>query len=394
MISVAEALTRVLDLVEPLPAEAVPLSESAGRVLAQDAVAQRAQPPFAASSMDGYAVATEVHAGQVLHVIGQARAGEAFEGRLGPGEALRIFTGAPIPAGAIRVVMQEDVLREGDRITLGAGIGPRNNIRPAGADFAAGHRMAAPRRLRPADLALLGAMNVARPLVARRPEVALIATGDELIMPGEIPGPDQIVASNLFALKAMAEVEGARVRLLPIARDTEAALSDVLDLAAGADVIVTIGGASVGEHDLVARVTEAKGATRAFHRIALRPGKPLMSGRLGDAAFLGLPGNPVSAIVCGHLFLLPMLRKLQGLPAPEPKTLRATLAEDLEPNGVRSHYMRARLLPGEDGLPRITAQPDQDSAMLVTLTQSDALLVRPAGDPARSRGEIVDYIPI
>lgn len=394
MISVAEALTRVLDLVTPLPPEPVPLAQAAGRVLAEDAVASRAQPPFAASAMDGYAVADAVHEGQILQVVGLSRAGEAFAGRVASGEAVRIFTGAPVPEGATRVVLQEDVTREGDRITLGGSIEANSNIRAAGSDFGPGQRMAAPRRLRAADLALLAAMNVARPRVARQPEIALIATGDELVMPGETPGPDQITASNLFAIMALAEAEGARVRILPIARDSEAALSEVIDLAKGADVIVTIGGASVGEHDLVARVTEAKGMARAFHRIALRPGKPLMSGRLGEAAFLALPGNPVSAIICAQLFLLPMLRKLQGLPHPEPVLLPARLAEDLPPNGARSHYMRAQLTPSATGLPEITVQPHQDSAMLVVLTQSDALLVRPAQDPARSKGDILDYIPL
>ncbi|MFN3293281.1 MAG: molybdopterin molybdotransferase MoeA [Gemmobacter sp.] len=393
MIPVAEALARVLALAKPLPAEAVPLAQAAGRVLAADALALRDQPPFAAAAMDGYAVAGEVRPGQVLRVTGTAQAGAAFAGRVGAGEAVRIFTGAPVPEGTTRIVIQEDVVRDGDRITLQEGLDAGPHVRPRGFDFAAGYRHAAPRRLKPADLALLAAMNCAAPVCARRPELALIATGDELVMPGEAPGPDQIVASNLFALKAMAEAEGARVRLLPIARDTEAALAEVLALAEGADVVATIGGASVGDHDLVARVAGARGLERAFYKIAMRPGKPLMAGRLGNAVMLGLPGNPVSAIVCGHLFLLPLLRALQGLPDPGPTLRRARLARDLGPNGPRAHYMRAKLTPAE-GLPRIDPFAGQDSALLVPLAAADALLVRPIGEGPRAAGDEVDYIPL
>lgn len=391
MIPVAEALARVLALARPLPPEPVPLAGAAGRVLAADAVARRAQPPFDASAMDGYAVQGPVRPGQVFRVIGTAQAGASHPGPVGPGEALRIFTGAPVPPGADRVLIQEDVTRDGDRITLGDTLDQGTNIRPAGNDFAAGHRLAAPRRLRPADLALLAAMNCPAPLCARQPVVALIATGDELVMPGTAPGPDQIVASNLFALKAMAEAEGARARLLPIARDTEAALAQVLALAEGADVVVTIGGASVGDHDLVGRVAGAMGLERSFYKIAMRPGKPLMAGRLGSAVMLGLPGNPVSAIVCGHLFLVPLLRALQGVPDPAPTLRRAVLACDLPPNGPRAHYMRATLTIA-DGLPRITPFAAQDSSLLVPLAGADALLVRPMGEAARAAGDTVEYI--
>ncbi|WP_028029963.1 molybdopterin molybdotransferase MoeA [Gemmobacter nectariphilus] len=393
MIPVAEALARILSLAGPLGTETVPLSQASGRVLAADAVARRAQPPFAASAMDGYALADPPAPGQVYRVIGTAQAGAAYGGSVGPGQAVRIFTGAPVPQGATNVVIQEDVTRDGARIIIAETLGDGPNIRPAGADFAAGHRLAAPRRLRPADLALLAAMNCSDLTVTRRPEVAFIATGDELVMPGEVPGPDQIVASNIFALKAMAEAEGARARILPIARDSEAALAQMLDMARGADVIVTIGGASVGDHDLVAKVAAASGMQRAFHKIAMRPGKPLMSGRLGDAVMLGLPGNPVSAIVCGHLFLLPLLRALQGLPDPAPRPLQARLACDVPANGQRAHYMRASLAQG-DGLPLIDPFPDQDSGRLTPLAEASALLIRPVGDPARLAGTPVDYFPL
>mgnify|MGYP001764920222 CR=1 FL=1 len=391
MISVEEALARVTALAPVLPCETVMLATAAGRVMAEPAIARLTQPPFAASAMDGYAVANPVRPGDRLAVTGISAAGHAFSGRVGPGEAVRIFTGAPVPEGATRVVIQEDVTAEGRTILLGAGLDGATNIRPMGQDFRAGDSLP-PRRLRPADLALLAAMNIDRVTVRRRPVVALIATGDELVMPGETPRPDQIIASNGFALKAMAEAEGAEVRMLPIARDTEAELATVFGLAEGADLIVTIGGASVGDHDLVGKVAGDLGLERAFYKVAMRPGKPLMAGRMMGAAMLGLPGNPVSAIVCGHLFLLPLIRAMLGL-SPAHPLRRATLGADVDANGSRTHYMRARLSPGP-GLPAITPFDRQDSALLSILSQADALLVRPIGDGPRGPGTEVDYLPI
>lgn len=394
MISIDEALAKVFALVAPLGAERATLAEAAGRVLAEDVAARRDQPPFDASAMDGYAIqGRDAGPGASFRVIGEAGAGHRFEGRLGTGEAVRIFTGAPVPEGADRVVIQEDVGRAGDIITLGDRLDAGTNIRPRGGDFSAGDRVVAPRRLKPADLALLAAMNIAEVPVVRRPVVAFIATGDELGMPGEEPGPDQIIASNAFALKAMAEAEGAEARLLPIARDTEAELRLVLEMAAGADLVVTIGGASVGDHDLVGKVAGQMGLERAFYKIAMRPGKPLMAGTLAKAPMLGLPGNPVSAIVCAHLFMLPMLRAMLGLGARPATALRAVLAEDVGANGPRTHFMRARLAPG-DGLPRIAPFGRQDSSLLVILTEADALLIRPLGDAARAAGTEVDYLPL
>jgi molybdopterin molybdotransferase len=393
MITVEEALRRCFALVTPLPAETVPLRHAAGRVLAQPTKARLTQPPFDASAMDGYALGRTADAGATFTVIGEAGAGHGFAGRLAPDEATRIFTGAPVPEGAATIAIQEDVQAEGNRITLTAPARAGANIRARGQDFAEGDTLTAPRRLSSKDLALLAAMNIPTVEVARRPTVALIATGDELVMPGEAPGPDQIVASNLFALEAMARAEGADVRMLPIARDTEDDLRQVFQLAEGADLVVTIGGASVGDHDLVGKVAADMGLDRAFWKIAMRPGKPLMAGRLGASLMLGLPGNPVSAIVCGHLFLLPMLRAMQGLPPAPPQTQRAVLAEDVGPAGPRVHYMRARLAAGE-ALPRITPFVAQDSALLRILTEADALLVRPLGDGPRKAGEVVDYLPL
>jgi len=389
MISVEEALARCLALCSRLPSETVPLAEAGGRWMSAPAVATRDQPPFAASAMDGYAVQGDPGPDDNFLVIGEAGAGHAFDGQVGSGQAVRIFTGAPVPQGATRVIIQEDVVRIDDRIILKEGLDAGSHIRPLGQDFRAGDRLS-PRRLRPNDLALLAAMNIPAVEATRKPVVALIATGDELVMPGEDPRPDQIIASNSFALKALVEAAGGHARLLPIARDTEAELATVLGLTEGADLIVTIGGASVGDHDLVGKVA---GLEHSFWKLALRPGKPLMAGRLNGVPMLGLPGNPVSAIVCGHLFLMPMVRAMLGDPAPLPQSRKARLTIDLPDNGPRAHYMRARLTP-TDGLPDIAPFDRQDSALLSILGQADALLIRPINAPACRAGDTVHYLPI
>lgn len=394
MISVEEALSACLALARPTPVETVPLAQAAGRILAQPVTARRDQPPFAASAMDGYAVQTaDAVPGARLTVVGEAPAGAAWTGTLTPGQALRIFTGAPVPKGADRIVLQEDVTREGDTITLGENLDAAPHIRPAGADFRTGQVLTAPRRLSPADIALCASMNVPDLPVHRRIDVALIATGDELVSPGETPGPDQIVASNTYGLKALIEAEGGIARLLPIARDTHDSLEQVLHLARGADLIVTVGGASVGDHDLVGAVAASMGLERAFYKVAMRPGKPLMAGRLGEAALLGLPGNPVSAMVCGEVFLVPLLRAFMGL-APGPRRrLHARLGAAMPANGPREHYMRATLTDGPD-LPVLTAFDRQDSALLTVLSEADVLLVRPIAQEALPEGALVEYLPL
>ncbi|KMW56668.1 Molybdopterin biosynthesis protein MoeA [Candidatus Rhodobacter oscarellae] len=386
MISVDEALTALFALVEPLDAEIVPLAQANGRVLARPVAARRDQPPFAASAMDGYAV---IDGSGPFTVIGESAAGHGFGGAVGLGEAVRIFTGAPVPGGANRVIIQEDVTRDGDTITLRENMDTAPYIRPAGGDFAAGAEIAPPRLLRPSDLAMLAAMNVSEVPVTRRPTVAIIATGDELVMPGEDPGPDQIIASNAVGLAAMVAETGGLPRVLPIARDNAPSLRTAFEIAQGADLIVTIGGASVGDHDLVAPVAEALGMERAFYKIAMRPGKPLMAGRIGQSAMIGLPGNPVSSLVCGTIFVLPMLRAMLGLgehPAPRQ---RAELAVDIGPNGPREHYMRARLT--HEG---IAPFERQDSSLLSVLGDANALLIRPVKDGTRRSGDAVEYVPI
>lgn len=390
MISVEAALADLFALVRPLAVETVPLAQAAGRVLAQDLSARRSQPPFAASAMDGYAViGAEIHPGAQFTVIGEAAAGHRYDGHVGPGQAVRIFTGAPVPTGADFVVLQEDVARDGSQITLTGNIGSNGNIRAAGGDFNQGDIISAPRLLTASDVALLASMNFAEVPVTRRPNIALISTGDELVMPGETPGPDQIIASNTFGLKAQLEAAGAKARILPIARDTKTSLKLAFDLARDADLIVTIGGASVGDHDLVAPVAEELGMQRAFYKVAMRPGKPLMAGRLDNAMMVGLPGNPVSAMVCGAVFLIPVVRAMLGLPALAAQLHTAPLAFDLEVNGPRQHYMRAVLAEGA-----LQVFDNQDSAMLSVLSQANALVLRPIGDPARSAGDSVNYIAL
>ncbi|MAQ46046.1 MAG: molybdopterin molybdenumtransferase MoeA [Confluentimicrobium sp.] len=390
MITVAEARARILALLTPLPAEPVALRDAAGRVLAEDIVARRDQPPFAASAMDGYAVSdADARPGDQFDVIGEAAAGAGFSGSVTPGEAVRIFTGAPVPAGAHRVVMQEDVTRDGNRITLTDALDAGMNIRPAGGDFKCGDRITAPLRLGPAQLALTAAMNTPVVQVARRPVVAIMATGDELVMPGEPPGPDQIIASNSFALRAMCEAEGAEVRLLPIARDTRESLETAFDLARGADLLLTSGGASVGAHDLVGPVAEALGMERAFYKVLMRPGKPLMAGKLGDMVVVGLPGNPVASIVCAQIFILPALRAMQGLSGDAPPEDTAPLAAPVGPNGPREHYMRAQL--GPEG---VEIFDRQDSSLLSVLGAANVLVRRDAHDRARAAGETVRILHI
>ncbi|MCB1364045.1 MAG: molybdopterin molybdotransferase MoeA [Rhodobacteraceae bacterium] len=390
MITVSEARSRLFDLISPVPAEDVPLIGAAGRVLARDVVARRDQPPFSASSMDGYALkAVEVEAHAMFRIVGESAAGHRFAGSVGPGQAVRIFTGAPMPEGADFVVMQENVERKGDVITLADAPGTKDNVRRAGVDFTSGATVDAPRVLRPEDIALLAAMNIASVPVARKPVVALISTGDELVMPGDDPGPDQIIASNTFGLKAMLDNLGAEARMLPIAQDTEASLRTAFALAEGADMVVTIGGASVGDHDLVGRVAGDLGLERSFYKILMQPGKPLMAGRLGGAAMVGLPGNPVSAMVCGYIFLAPMIRAMLGLGKAQPRLHQGVLAAAIGPNGPREHYLRARIDGG-----KVAAFDNQDSSLLSVLAQADALLVRPPDDPAREAGETVSYLPI
>lgn len=395
LISVEEALARVLaTVVAPVEAESVDLAEAGSRTLASDLASLRTQPPFAASAMDGYAVrAIDVASVPAsLVVVGRSVAGCGFAGTVARGEAVRIFTGAPIPDGADTVVIQEDTDGGETTVAVRESVGSGRFVRPAGLDFRHGDRLLeAGQRLDARRLGLAAAMNHGRLPVRRRPRVAILATGDELVRPGENAGPDQIVASNPYALARLAERAGAEVIDLGIAGDTLADLDRALGEAerSRADLLVTLGGASVGDHDLVQSALMRRGLTLGFWRVALRPGKPLMHGRLGDLILLGLPGNPVSSIVCGILFVVPAIRALLGDPtAGDDPGEAMTLGADLPANDRRQDYLRARLARSPEGRAIVTAQTRQDSSMLAVLAGSDALIVRAPGAPAARTGDL------
>lgn len=395
LLSVADALARILAGAERLGEERVPLRAAAGRTLAAPLAALRTQPPFDCSSMDGYAVrAAEVAAGRRFRVIGASAAGAGFPGTVGPGETVRIFTGAPLPAGADAVLAQEDASRDGESVSFTEVAKPGKFVRRAGLDFRAGEvLLPAGRKIGGREIALAAAMGFGEVPVARRPRVALLATGDELVPPGTAPGPDQIPSSNLPALAVMAEAEGAAAIDLGIARDTPEALLDALERAqqSAADVLVTLGGASVGEHDLVRETLTGAGMSLDFWRIAMRPGRPMMHGAVAGMRFLGLPGNPVAAIVCAQLFLRPLLRALQGRSDAEGAPVFAVLASDLPVNDHRQDYLRARRARSSDGL-TVTPMPMQDSSMLRALAEADCLIVRPPNAPPARAGERVEIL--
>lgn len=390
MISVNEALDALFALTNPLDIETIPLLAASGRVLGVSAVAERDQPPFAASAMDGYAVnSTGAVSGATFQVIGESAAGHGYYALVPAGACVRIFTGAPVPEGCDRILIQEDVHRSGNTITLKENLDPKYYVRAKGFDYACGETFDAPKLLGPNDLALLAAMNMPRVQVYRKPIVALISTGDELVMPGEKLNPDQIIVSNTFGLTAMLRDSGADVRVLPIARDNLQSLEQAFSLADGADIVVTIGGASVGDHDLVAAAAEKYGVQREFYKVAMRPGKPLMAGRLGDAMMIGLPGNPVSAMVCGQIFLTPVVRALQGLPKKATPRFSAKLSHSIEQNGGREHYMRAVY---DNGMVHVFER--QDSALLSVMAASNALIVRaPHAGPLDAGSEVEVILP-
>jgi len=394
MITVEEALKRVLASAEtPLEEEKVTLEKAYGRVLVHDIKALRTQPPFPNSAMDGYALRAADTASPpvTLAVIGESAAGRAFKGALRSGEAVRIFTGAPTPDGADAIVIQEDVSREGERIRLSAAAPAGDNLRPAGMDFRQGEAlMTAGRRLTPRDVALAAAANHTALPVRRRARVAILATGDELVPPGGSLGPSQIVASNNFAVAGVVEACGGVAIDLGIAVDELGALKTALAQAreARADVLVTLGGASVGDYDLVQQALIASGMELGFWRIAMRPGKPLMHGRLGAMRVLGLPGNPTSSMVCAILFLRPLLRALHGEPdAGADPSQPARLAVDLGANGIRQDYMRASLARGAEGVLVAAPAADQDSSLVKTMARADGLIIRPPHAAPAKAGE-------
>jgi molybdopterin molybdotransferase len=388
---VADALAAVLAGAGPLPEEMVSLDAAHHRVLARDVAALRTQPPQAMSAMDGYAVrsadASAVTAR--LKVIGEVAAGRPFEKPLGAGEAVRIFTGGVIPQGADAVVIQEDTAVDGTHIAIKEAAIAGRHIRPAGIDFRKGDVLLAKgTHLADRDLSLAAGMNYPELAVCRRPRVALLATGDELVMPGSTPGPGQIVYSNGYALRALARAEGAETIDLGIAADTVEATTSGIRRAreAGADVLITTGGASVGDHDLVKQSLEAEGVAMAFWRIAMRPGKPMMHGRLGTMRVIGLPGNPVSSYVCGFLFLVPLIRALSGRAEIQHVSETALLGRDVVANDLREDYLRARLETRADGTLIATPVNHQDSSLLGNLAAARALVIRAPFAPAAAAG--------
>ncbi|WP_158670476.1 molybdopterin molybdotransferase MoeA [Bradyrhizobium guangdongense] len=391
LMPVSDALAAVLAGAEPLPEEMVSLNEAYHRVLARDIAARRTQPPEAMSAMDGYAVraadAATIDSG--LTVIGEVAAGRPFAGRIGPGEAVRIFTGGVIPDGADAVVIQEDTVAEGKRITIREAAIPGRHIRPAGVDFSEGDVLLRKgTRLTERDLALAAAMNYPQLAVCRRPKVAILATGDELVLPGTTPGRGQIVYSNGYALHALARSEGAETIDLGVAADTLEATSAGIRRArdSGADILITTGGASVGDHDLVQQALEGEGIAMAFWKIAIRPGKPMMHGRLGAMRVIGLPGNPVSSYVCAFLFMVPLIRALSGRSVIHHHRERAVLGRDLGANDQREDYLRARLETGGDGTLVALPVSHQDSSLLANLAAAQVLLVRAPFAPKAEAG--------
>jgi molybdopterin molybdotransferase len=388
LLPVADALARVLDGVEVLPAQSLPLAQSCGRVLALDLAARRSQPPAAVSAMDGYAVraADVVRAPTELLVIGEVAAGRPFAGTVGPRQAARIFTGGVLPAGADTVVIQEKAERRGQNVVITAPASGGTNVRPEALDFAHGQIILRKgRRLTDRDVALAASMNYPLVPVVRQPKVAILGTGDELVAPGTDPGPGQIVYSNGFALAALAHRQGAEVQDFGVVADDINSIVAAINRMRqwGADVLVTTGGASVGDHDLVGRALAAEGMTLAFWKIALRPGRPMMHGRLGSSRVLGLPGNPVSSYVCACLFLVPLIWALLGHADPSPPTEWALLGGDVKANDERTDYLRAGLQRRGDGTLIATPFPLQDSAMMVALANADCLVVRePYARPA------------
>ncbi len=397
-LTVEEALAQVLAGAAPLAGtRTLDLLAALDAILAEPVVARLTQPPFAASAMDGYAVrASDVaRAPARLRVIGSSAAGHGFAGTVGAGEAVRIFTGAPVPSGADGIAIQENSSVDGNIVTIHAAVCDADHIRPRGGDFGAGDVLiAAGQKLAARHLTLAAAAGHSHLVVRRRPKVAILATGDELVSPGTQPSRDQIVCSNPYGVAAMVRTAGGDPLLLGIARDTRESLMEKIAQAADADVLVTLGGASVGDHDLVGPVLAARGMDLAFWKIAMRPGKPMMFGMLGAQRVLGLPGNPVSSLITARLFLVPLVAALAGHPVAAFATQKAPLAVPVSANGPRAHYMRGRWVTRAGGQRVVAPIENQDSSLLAPLATADVLIVRPIGAPAVPAGEPVAILTI
>jgi molybdopterin molybdotransferase len=396
MISVIEARAKVLAGIRPLAAEMVGLDQALGRVLAADLAARVSHPPLAVSAMDGYALRA-ADLGVVparLRLVGEAAAGKPFAGLVGVGQAVRIFTGAAVPQGADAVVMQEDTRREADEVVIEVQVPQGRHIRATGLDFSAGDvLLRAGQVLNARAIGLAAAMNIPWLALRRRPKVAVLSTGDEIAMPGDPLGPAMIVGSNGPGLCAMIRELGGDPLHLGIAADSRDSLDAMIRAARGCDLLVTTGGASVGDYDLVQDALRGAGMRLDFYKVAMRPGKPLMFGDLGGVPVLGLPGNPVSAMVCATLFLAPMMAALQGL-EPGPAELSARLGRDVGPNDQREDYLRGSLHHDADGSLVATPFLQQDSAVISALAQADCLVIREPQAPAAKAGSTVRVVAL
>ncbi|NCV17917.1 MAG: molybdopterin molybdenumtransferase MoeA [Rhodobacterales bacterium] len=371
--------------------ETVELKKCLGRVLAKPLESTRSNPPFPSSAMDGYAInKANLKSGAEFKVIGESAAGHSYPKKINKNEAVRIFTGSRVPDGANLVLMQEDVEADKKFIIVKENFDKKSNIRLEGSDFSKGYKVKTPLILGAKEISLLAAMNFAHLSVRKKPTVAIISTGDELVFPGESPKPDQIIASNAYGIAALCEECGAEPRILPIAQDNLKSIEYIIGLAQDADLIITIGGASVGKYDLINEATNNFGVDKSFHKVAMRPGKPLMAGKLNETALVGLPGNPVSALVCGYVFIRPLIQAMLGLEKKSAPRLIAPCSTSLPKNGPREHYMRAVLLPNG----YLEPVENQDSARLALLYDADALLIRAAHAEAIPAKTQCEYIKI
>ena len=391
MISVTEALEKLFLIAKVTPVETVELKKCLGRVLAKPLESTRSNPPFPSSAMDGYAInKANLKSGAEFKVIGESAAGHSYPKKINKNEAVRIFTGSRVPDGANLVLMQEDVEADKKFIIVKENFDKKSNIRLEGSDFSKGYKVKTPLILGAKEISLLAAMNFAHLSVRKKPTVAIISTGDELVFPGESPKPDQIIASNAYGIAALCKECGAEPRILPIAQDNLKSIEYIIALAQGADLIITIGGASVGKYDLINEATNNFGVDKSFHKVAMRPGKPLMAGKLNETALVGLPGNPVSALVCGYVFIRPLIQAMLGLEKKSAPRLVAPCSTSLPKNGPREHYMRAVLLPNG----YLEPVENQDSARLALLYDADALLIRAAHAEAIPAKTQCEYIKI
>ena len=391
MISVTEALEKLFLIAKVTPVETVELKKCLGRVLAKPLESSRSNPPFPSSAMDGYAIhKANLKSGAEFKVIGESAAGHSYPKKINKNEAVRIFTGSRVPDGANLVLMQEDVEADKKFIIVKENFDKKSNIRLEGSDFSKGYKVKTPLILGAKEISLLAAMNFAHLSVRKKPTVAIISTGDELVFPGESPKPDQIIASNAYGIAALCKECGAEPRILPIAQDSLKSIEYIIGLAQDADLIITIGGASVGKYDLINEATNNFGVDKSFHKVAMRPGKPLMAGKINETAFVGLPGNPVSALVCGYVFIRPLIQAMLGLEKKSAPRLIAPCGTSLPKNGPREHYMRAVLLPNG----YLEPVENQDSARLALLYDADALLIRAAHAEAIPAKTQCEYIKI